>query len=88
MNAYKSRNIKPKGDPDKAAQVMIDMMNHPQPPLHLLLGSEAVAIVKYSEAAKLRELEQWENISTSTDADDAENFLETEHGKKYLNLKK
>ncbi|WP_316765857.1 oxidoreductase [Pedobacter frigiditerrae] len=88
VNAFKSGTIKPMGDPDKAAQVMIDMVNHPQPPLHLLLGSEAVAIVKYSEAAKLRELEQWENISTSTDADDAENFLETEHGKKYLNLKK
>ncbi|TCC90147.1 SDR family NAD(P)-dependent oxidoreductase [Pedobacter frigiditerrae] len=88
VNAFKSGSIKPMGDPDKAAKVMIDMVNHPQPPLHLLLGSEAVAIVKYSEAAKLRELEQWENISTSTDADDAENFLQTEHGKKYLNLKK
>ncbi|RZK53027.1 MAG: SDR family NAD(P)-dependent oxidoreductase, partial [Pedobacter sp.] len=88
VNAFKSGNIKPMGDPDKAAKVMIDMVNHPEPPLHLLLGSESVAIVKYSEAAKLRELEQWENISVSTDADDAENFLQTEHGKKYLNLKK
>ncbi|TKC09920.1 SDR family NAD(P)-dependent oxidoreductase [Pedobacter polaris] len=88
VNAFKSGGIKPMGDPDKAAKVMINMVNHPQPPLHLLLGSEAVAIVKYSEAAKLRELEQWENISISTDADDAENFLQTEHGKKYLNLKK
>jgi hypothetical protein len=76
------------GDPDKAAKVMIDIVNTPEPPLHLLLGSEAVAIVKYSEAAKLRELEKWEHISTSTDADDAENFLETEHGKRYLSLKK
>jgi NAD(P)-dependent dehydrogenase (short-subunit alcohol dehydrogenase family) len=88
VNAFKSGAVKAMGDPDKAAKVMIDIVNHPQPPLHLLLGSEAVAIVKYSEAAKLRELEQWEHISRSTDADDAENFLETEHGKKYLNLKK
>lgn len=86
--AFKSGTVKPMGDPDKAAKVMIDITDHPQPPLHLLLGSEAVAIVKYSEAAKLRELEQWETVSSSTDADDAENFLETEHGKKYLNLKK
>ena len=86
--AFKSGTVKPMGDPDKAAKVMIDITDHPQPPLHLLLGSEAVAIVKYSEAAKLRELEKWETVSSSTDADDAENFLETEHGKKYLNLKK
>lgn len=86
--AFKSGAVKPMGDPDKAARVMIDITAHPQPPLHLLLGSEAVAIVKYSEAAKLRELKQWETVSSSTDADDAENFLETEHGKKYLNLKK
>ncbi|MEJ5995609.1 SDR family NAD(P)-dependent oxidoreductase [Pedobacter sp. Du54] len=88
VNAFQSGNIKPMGDPDKAAQVMIAITNHPQPPLHLLLGSESVAIVKYSEAAKLKELENWEHLSISTDADDAENFLETEHGKKYLDLKK
>lgn len=88
VNAFKSGAVKAIGDPDKAARVMIDIVNHPQPPLHLLLGSEAVAIAKYAEAAKLRELEQWEHVSISTDADDAENFLETEYGKKYLNLKK
>jgi NAD(P)-dependent dehydrogenase (short-subunit alcohol dehydrogenase family) len=88
VDAFKSGRFKPMGDPDKAARVMIDIVNSPQPPLHLLLGSEAVAIVKHSEAAKLKELENWEKVSISTDADDAENFLETEHGKKYLNLKK
>ncbi|MBD1387373.1 SDR family NAD(P)-dependent oxidoreductase [Mucilaginibacter rigui] len=88
VNAFKSGSFKPIGDPAKAAKVMIDIVNNPEPPLHLLLGSEAVAIVKHSEAAKLRELEKWESISISTDADDAENFLETEHGKRYLNLKK
>ena len=87
VNAFKSGNFKPMGEPDRAASVMIDIVNNPEPPLHLLLGSEAVAIVKYSEAAKLKELEKWENVSISTDADDAENFLETEHGKRYLNLK-
>ncbi|TCC92387.1 SDR family NAD(P)-dependent oxidoreductase [Pedobacter frigiditerrae] len=88
MDAFKSGNFKPIGDPNKAARVMIDIVNDAEPPLHLLLGSEAVAIVKHSEAAKLKELEKWETISTSTDADDAENFLETEHGKRYLSLKK
>jgi len=85
--AFKSGKIKPMGDPDKAAKVMIDIVNHPEPPLHLLLGSEAVAMVKHSESAKLRELEKWEPVSVSTNHDDAENFLDTEQGKRYLNLK-
>jgi NAD(P)-dependent dehydrogenase (short-subunit alcohol dehydrogenase family) len=88
VNLFKSGGIVPMGDPDKAAKVMIDIVDHPQPPLHLLLGSEAVAIVKHSEAAKLAELEKWESVSISTDHDDAVNFLETEQGKRYLNLKK
>jgi NAD(P)-dependent dehydrogenase (short-subunit alcohol dehydrogenase family) len=88
IQLFKSGAFKPIGDPVKAAKVIIETVNHPMPPLHLLLGSEAVAIVKYSESAKLRELEKWEKISLSTDSDDAENFLETAAGKRYLNLKK
>jgi NAD(P)-dependent dehydrogenase (short-subunit alcohol dehydrogenase family) len=88
IKVFQSGRFKPMGDPDKAAKIMIDIVNIPEPPLHLLLGSEAVAIVKYSEAAKLKELEHWENVSISTDADDAENFLESAQGKKYLSLKK
>jgi NAD(P)-dependent dehydrogenase (short-subunit alcohol dehydrogenase family) len=87
VNLFKNGGFVPMGDPDKAAKVMIDIVEHPQPPLHLLLGSEAVAIVKHSEAAKLAELEKWEQVSVSTDHDDAENFLETEQGKRYLTLK-
>ncbi|MES2266020.1 MAG: oxidoreductase [Bacteroidota bacterium] len=88
VSAFRNGSFKPIGDPDKAAKVIIEMVNNPEPPLHLLLGSEAVAIVKHSEAAKLRELEKWERTSISTDADDAENFLDTEYGKRYLTLKK
>jgi NAD(P)-dependent dehydrogenase (short-subunit alcohol dehydrogenase family) len=86
--AFKNGKFIPMGDPDKAAKVMIDIVNHPEVPLHLILGSEAVAIVKHSEAAKLRELEKWEPVSNSTDHAEAENFLATEQGKRYLNLKK
>jgi NAD(P)-dependent dehydrogenase (short-subunit alcohol dehydrogenase family) len=81
-------NYKPIGDPDKAAKVVISVVDLPEPPLHLLLGSEAVAIVKRSEAAKLAELEKWEQLSLSTDHDEAGNFLKSELGKGYLNLKK
>lgn len=88
IQLFKTGGFKPIGDPDKAAKVIIETVNNPDPPLHLLLGSEAIAIVKHSEAAKLRELEKWEKVSLSTDSDDAENFLETEAGKRFLSLKK
>ncbi|TSD67962.1 SDR family NAD(P)-dependent oxidoreductase [Inquilinus sp. KBS0705] len=88
VQMFKTKAFVPMGDPNKSAKVMIDMIDVPQPPLHLLLGSEAVAIVKHSELVKMAELEKWESVSISTDHDDAVNFLETEHGKRYLTLKK
>ena len=82
-----SDNYIPMGDPDKAAKVMIDLVEHPEPPIHLILGSEAVGIVKHAEAAKQAEFEKWIPVSTSTDHDDAVNFLETKEGQKLMNLK-
>lgn len=77
----------PMGDPCKAAKVMIDLVEHPAPPVHLILGSEAVEIVKKSDAARLAELEQWEAVSISTNHDEAVNFLETAQGKSLSKLK-
>jgi NAD(P)-dependent dehydrogenase (short-subunit alcohol dehydrogenase family) len=55
------------GDPEKAAAVMIAITDMPEPPLHLLLGSDA-----YNRAlAKLelldKDYQQWENLTKSTD---------------------
>lgn len=80
-------NYVPMGDPDKAAKVMIDLVDHPKPPIHLILGSEAISIVKGAEAAKKAELEQWESISISTDHQQAVNFLESPEGKLISELK-
>jgi NAD(P)-dependent dehydrogenase (short-subunit alcohol dehydrogenase family) len=87
VDMFKSGSFVPMGDPDKAAQVMLKLVEHPAPPVHLLLGSEAVGITKHAETAKLAELEQWLPVSISTDHDEAENFLESEYGKRYLNNK-
>jgi NAD(P)-dependent dehydrogenase (short-subunit alcohol dehydrogenase family) len=84
---FTSGNFKPMGDPVKAAKVLIELADYPEPPVHLLLGSEAVGIVKRAEAGKLAELEKWAPVSQSTDHDDAENFLETEEGKLIQRLK-
>ncbi|MDB5144926.1 MAG: short-chain dehydrogenase/reductase [Mucilaginibacter sp.] len=85
-NFFKSREFKPVGDPDKAAKVMIDLVDSPEPPVHLILGSEAIGIVKHSEAAKNAELEKWLPVSISTDHDEAGDFFATEAGKSYRRL--
>lgn len=69
------------GDPDKAAKAMIDVVAHPEPPLHLLLGSDAVGILKKVEAARQAEMEKWLPVSLSTDHDDAPDFLQSDLGR-------
>jgi len=69
------------GDPDKAAQVMIDVVAHPEPPLHLILGSDAAGILKQVEAGRQAEFEKWLPVSLSTDHENAENFLESDLGR-------
>jgi NAD(P)-dependent dehydrogenase (short-subunit alcohol dehydrogenase family) len=81
---FQSGAFEPMGDPDKAAQVMIALVESPEPPVHLLLGSEAVAITEHAEAAKHAELAKWRSVSVSTDRDGIPNFLDTEFGKAYL----
>ena len=76
--------FEPMGDPDKAAQVMLALVVNPAPPLHLLLGSEAVAITEHAENARRAELEKWRPVSVSTYRDGIPNFLDTEFGKAYL----
>ncbi len=80
---FASGKFKPMGDPDKAARVMIDLAVHPEPPVHLVLGSEAIGMLKNANEVRDRETKQWLQVSTSTDHDEAENFLDTEMGKSY-----
>jgi len=75
----------PVGDPDKAARVMVKLADEAQPPVHLVLGSEAIAILEKANAMRDEELAKWTPVSLSTDADDAdaEKFLSTGFGKSY-----
>ena len=80
-------NYIPMGDPDRAAKAMIDLVEHPEPPVHLVLGSEAVGLLKQADAARQAALEKWLPVSVSTDHKDAVNFLETEVGRTIASLK-
>lgn len=77
----------PMGDPDKAAKAMMALAVHASPPVHLVLGSEAIGILRQADAVRTQEMEQWLPVSVSTDHDDAVNFLETEQGAVLMQLK-
>lgn len=81
---FKSGAFKPVGDPVKAAKVMIELADHENPPVHMILGSESVGILTQADAVRKAEFDKWLAVSLSTDHDEAENFFETEQGKTYL----
>jgi NAD(P)-dependent dehydrogenase (short-subunit alcohol dehydrogenase family) len=66
------------GDPAKAAQAIIAIVNAEQPPLRLLLGSDAVRLARQIDQAKLAETDRWEQLSASTDFDAVTNPAEIE----------
>ena len=57
------------GDPLKAARAMLTLIESEQPPAHLLLGSDALSLVREKLAAFSAEIDRWESVSRSTDED-------------------
>ena len=55
------------GDPVKAARAMLAIMDAPDPPAHLLLGSDALGLVRKKLAALEHEMQVWEALTVSTD---------------------
>ncbi|SHH64213.1 NADP-dependent 3-hydroxy acid dehydrogenase YdfG [Flavobacterium defluvii] len=84
---FKAGNFVPVGDPEKAAKVMVDLASHPNPPMHLVLGSEAIGILKNADQARTEEMEKWMDISLSTDHEDSESFLDSEKAKWFAGKK-
>src|SRR6202034_1662 len=60
-------NGKQPGDPKKAAQAIIQLTQERNPPLRLLLGSDAYAAVEKNDFARLEEARIWKELSVSTD---------------------
>jgi NAD(P)-dependent dehydrogenase (short-subunit alcohol dehydrogenase family) len=55
------------GDPVKAAQAIIAVSKAAQPPLRLVLGSDAYARAERTDSSRLDELRAWRQVSESTD---------------------
>jgi NAD(P)-dependent dehydrogenase (short-subunit alcohol dehydrogenase family) len=69
VDFFKSGKFVPKGNPEKAAQVLVDLVDHPEPPVHLILGSDAAAIMKQADTTRQEEFEKWLPVTVSTDED-------------------
>src|ERR1700757_1500653 len=55
------------GDPVRAAAVVIHVASLDEPPLRLLLGSDAVHIVEQADLARIEADKKWRDLSVSTD---------------------
>ncbi|MBT2766147.1 oxidoreductase [Stenotrophomonas sp. ISL-67] len=55
------------GDPTKAARAMLDTLDSDAPPAHLLLGSDALTLVREKYVSALDDLVRWESVTCSTD---------------------
>ncbi|MGG2100523.1 oxidoreductase [Stenotrophomonas sp. NRRL B-14846] len=55
------------GDPVKAAQAMLQVIDSDAPPSHLLLGSDALQLVRAKLASMAGSIDTWEHLSRSTD---------------------
>jgi NAD(P)-dependent dehydrogenase (short-subunit alcohol dehydrogenase family) len=66
-DARKAKSGAQAGAPDKPAQVLLEILDADKPPVHLLLGSDALKIVRSRLRALTAELDQWESVSLATD---------------------
>jgi NAD(P)-dependent dehydrogenase (short-subunit alcohol dehydrogenase family) len=55
------------GDPARAAHILLDVVNNPDPPLRLLLGAAAVESAENSSVARAAEAAAWAEVSRSAD---------------------
>jgi len=67
--AREQKSGKQAGDPAKAAEIVMKIIADSDPPVHLLLGKDAVNLVRNKIASLLDEIARWEDISCSTDFD-------------------
>jgi NAD(P)-dependent dehydrogenase (short-subunit alcohol dehydrogenase family) len=67
----------PRSDPVKTAQAILQITQVEDPPLRLLLGSDAFTIARAADEAKIASDERWKDLTLSTDTDDVSRDDET-----------
>jgi NAD(P)-dependent dehydrogenase (short-subunit alcohol dehydrogenase family) len=62
-----SINGKQLGDPARAAQSILALVDSDTPPVHLLLGSDALRRAREQLDATIEDIDRWEDVTRSTD---------------------
>lgn len=65
--AREEKSGKQPGDPARAARAILAVIEADAPPTHLLLGSDALQLVRGKLGDLGRDLDSWEEVSVSTD---------------------
>ncbi|WP_411382528.1 oxidoreductase [Pseudomonas sp. L7] len=65
--ARQDKSGKQLGDPRKAAQAILQVIASHSPPDHLLLGSDALGLVRDKLQRMSQEIDQWQDLTCSTD---------------------
>lgn len=66
-----------RGEPAKVSTAILALAELPEPPLHLLLGSDAQFLAKVVRERRAAEDAAWHALGASTDADGAQDFADT-----------
>ncbi|SNT64955.1 short chain dehydrogenase, partial [Streptosporangium subroseum] len=69
------------GDPVRIAKIIIDVADTDDPPLRLLLGSDAIAIAEEASKARAAEDEKWADVSRSADFPDGAQEMRATYGR-------
>ena len=67
--ALSERNGKQPGDPRKAAAAVQKILRSPDPPVHLLLGTDAMSFAEAQLDAYRHDFDTWKHLTLSTDFD-------------------
>lgn len=65
--AFDANDGKQLGDPERGARAIIAAVNADAPPVHLLLGSDALRRAREKLDAMIEEIDRWEDVTCSTD---------------------
>jgi short-subunit dehydrogenase len=67
QDRYLSMNGQQPGDPDRAADIFMELAENPNPPMHLFLGTDAYHRASQKLTTMSAELEQWKSTTISAD---------------------
>ena len=73
MNRFRESTVSTwRGDPKRAARILVDLADLDEPPLRLLLGDGAVRSADESSRQRAAEAERWADVSRSADFPEGE----------------